>query len=282
MRILITGSKGQLGSQLLKLAGPQHELFGYDLDMDITRPEQITAEFLKVKPQVVIHCAAYTDVDGCEENIELAYQINTRGTENLAREAKKYGADFLFISSDYVFDGIKKTPYLETDKPNPLSVYGDSKYQAEQLVQQITSQHYIVRTTGVYSIYGKNFVDTVIKAARCSSNLSMVDDQICTPTFSLDLARCIYSLIDSRLYGLYHATNSGQCSWYQFTLQIFDIMKIEVDLNPVKSSKLSRKAKRPAYSVLENANLEKNQICFMRPWQEALEDFLSNHYQAKS
>ncbi|MDZ7836894.1 MAG: dTDP-4-dehydrorhamnose reductase [Actinomycetota bacterium] len=234
MRILITGSRGQLGSQLISLGGSEHQLYGYDLDMDITDAEKVKTEFARVEPQAVIHCAAYTDVDGCEDRVQFTYDVNTTGTENLVREAKKYDADFLFISSDYVFDGNKGSPYLETDQAHPLSVYGDSKYRAEKLVAEITDRHYIVRTTGIYSKYGKNFVDTVIKAARKKSSLSIVDDQVCTPTFSLDLARCIYALIGTRVYGIYHATNAGQCSWYQFTRYMLDIMGIDTQLEPVR------------------------------------------------
>jgi len=282
MKILITGSRGQLGSQLICLAGPEHNIYGYDLDMDITDVSVVKEEFSKVKPQMVIHCAAYTDVDGCEERKDLCYQVNTRGTQNLVREAQRHGSDFLFISTDYVFDGEKNTPYLETDQPHPLSIYGDSKYQAEQLVQEYLNNYYIVRTTGIYSRFGKNFVDTIIKTAGKNSCLDIVDDQVCTPTYSLDLAQCIYALIETRLYGIYHATNSGQCTWYQFTRQIFDIMGIKAKVRPIESHKLGRKAQRPAYSVLQNHNLEKNNIFFMRSWEEALQDFLLNDYKLLS
>ncbi|MGM0365705.1 MAG: dTDP-4-dehydrorhamnose reductase [Actinomycetota bacterium] len=280
MKVLITGSRGQLGSQLIDTAGSGYRVYGYDLDMDITDAAAVKKEFAKVRPDMVIHCAAYTDVDGCEVKKELCYRVNTRGTENLAREAKRHGSDFLFISTDYVFDGKKDTPYLETDLPNPLSVYGDSKYQAEQLIQECLDNYYIVRTTGIYSRFGKNFVDTIINTAGKNSRLDIVDDQVCTPTYSLDLVRCIYALIPAKAYGIYHATNKGQCTWYQFTRQIFNIMGIDVKLMPIGSGKLGRKAKRPSYSVLENRSLEKNNIFFMRDWKEALKDFLLNDYKS--
>ncbi|MGM0368111.1 MAG: dTDP-4-dehydrorhamnose reductase [Actinomycetota bacterium] len=278
MRILVTGSKGQLGTELTNIAPQKHSIYGFDLDMDITKPAEIEEKFSKVKPAVAIHCAAITDVDGCEDKKDLTYLVNTRGTENLAKVCQKYGADLLFISSDYVFDGAKGRPYVETDAPNPLSVYGDSKYQAEKIIKGLLDNYYILRTTGIYSKYGKNFVDTVIKAGRQKEELNIVNDQICTPTYSLDLAECIYSLLDLGKYGIYHTTNNGGCSWYDFTAEIFKILQINTQLLPIESSRLGRKAKRPAFSVLENRNLESNHIYFFRHWREALKEYLTGNY----
>lgn len=275
MRILITGSKGQLGTELISIAPKKHEIFGYDMDMDITKPQEIEEKFLKAKPDIVIHCAALTDVDGCEDKKEAAYLINTKGTENLAEACKKHGSDLLFISTDYVFDGTKGRPYVEMDKPNPLSVYGDSKYRAEEIIKKTMKNFYIARTTGIYSKYGKNFVDTVIKAGKDNNKLDIVNDQICTPTYSLDLANCIYKLIETKNYGIYHATNNGQCSWFYFTLEIFKILNINTQVLPIESKKLSRKAKRPAFSVLENQRLESSNIYFFKHWKEALKQYLT-------
>lgn len=279
MRVIITGSRGQLGRQLMDMGWDGHKLFGYDLDMDISCIPAVEKEFTKVKPHLVIHCAAYTDVDGCEKKKDWCYRVNTRGTFNLAREAKKHGSDFLLISTDYIFDGKKTAPYVETDQPHPLSVYGDSKYQAEQLLKDYLDNYYIVRTTGIYSRFGRNFVDTIIKCAGQNSCLDVVDDQVCTPTYSQDLARCIYALAGTKKFGIYHATNSGQCTWYQFTRRIFNILGIKVKLKPIESKKLDREALRPSYSVLENRNLENNNIFFMRSWEEAVKDFLLNDYK---
>ncbi len=278
MNVMITGSKGQLGSQLVELGLPGADIFDYDLDMDITDSSAVKKEFLKVKPGLVIHCAAYTDVDGCEQKKELCYKVNTEGTLKLAKEAKKHDSDFLFLSTDYVFDGTKKIPYVETDRPHPISVYGDSKYKAEKIIRGLLDNYYIVRTTGIYSRFGKNFVDTILKGAETSQKLCIVDDQVCTPTYSLDLARCIKELVSSKRFGIYHATNQGQCTWYHFTKRIFELMGVDTRLMPICSSKLNRKAKRPAYSVLDNHNLEANQIFFMRSWEEALKDFLKKDY----
>ncbi len=278
MNILITGSRGQLGSQLMAMKWPGNTLYGYDLDMDITDTGAVQKTFEKVKPQAVIHCAAYTDVDGCEKHPKMCYAVNTRGTYNLVREAKAYHADFLLISTDYVFDGKKNAPYTEQDPPHPLSVYGDSKYQAEQVLEDYLDHYYLVRTTGIYSRFGKNFVDTIIKAAQKNSTLDIVNDQVCTPTYSLDLARCVHALMDSQKYGVYHATNAGQCTWYDFACRIFELLGFAVQLNPIASHRLGRQAQRPAYSVLENHNLEQNNICSMRTWKEALGDFLLHDY----
>ncbi len=275
MRILITGSKGQLGTELTNIAPEEHQIFGYDLDMDITKPGEIEDKFKKAKPDIALHCAALTDVDGCEDKKDLAYLINTKGTENLARACKKHGSALLFISSDYVFDGTKGRPYIETDKPNPLSIYGDSKYKAEEIIKKLLDNYYIVRTTGIYSKHGKNFVGTVIKAGKKKDKLDIVNDQICTPTYSLDLANCIYKLINTGKYGIYHATNNGQCSWFYFTLEVFKILGIDAQVLPIESKKLSRKAKRPKFSVLENHNLESNKIYFFKHWKEALNKYLT-------
>lgn len=284
MRILITGSRGQLGSELINIAPKKYEVFGFDIDMDITNVKAIEDKFSLVKPDIVIHCAAYTDVDGCEDNVEKAYLVNCLGTENVALVASRYGCEFVYISTDYVFDGEKTSPYIEYDIPNPLSIYGKSKLGGEKVVSQIIDKFYIVRTTGIYSKYGKNFVETIIKNSKDSKTkgvLKVVDDQICTPTYSKDLAECIYSLIDTKMYGIYHATNNGQCSWYEFAREIFNILTLNkiyeepVNILPIKSKDLTnRKAKRPAYSVLSNFKLEKRNIFYMREWKDALKDFL--------
>jgi dTDP-4-dehydrorhamnose reductase len=182
------------------------------------------------------------------------------------------------LSTDYVFDGKKETPYVEEDEPGPLSVYGKSKLAGEAAVSEILKKYYIVRTTGIYSGYGRNFVRTIINNSKKGHKIEIVNDQICTPTYSLDLAKCLYSLLDSKRYGIYHATNNGMCTWYSFTMEIFRIMDIDVEVIPIESSRLDRSARRPGYSVLENANLEKWGICHLRNWKAALKDFLKEYY----
>ncbi len=277
MKILVTGSKGQLGAELLYHAPPQHQVFGYDLDMDVTDIKRVEEVFQSVKPDAAIHCAAYTNVDECEDaSREMAMAVNAFGTENMALMAKKYGASLVYISTDYVFDGEKTTPYIEYDKPNPISYYGLSKYYGELAVKEILSDHYILRTTGLYSPYAKNFVQTIISYAQNGSSLTVVDDQICTPTYSLDMAQCVYRVIESGLYGTYHATNAGQCSWHEFASEVFSILGKDVQINAIKTLESNRKAKRPKYSVLANYKLEKRALMHMRTWQEALNDFLVN------
>ena len=224
MKILITGSKGQLGIELIDIAPQEHKIFGYDLDMDITDRFAIESRFSKVKPNLVIHCAAFTDVDGCEGFRDKAFLVNGTGTENLAKVARKYDCEFVYISTDYVFNGKKDMPYVEEDIPDPVSIYGKSKLAGEEAVTNILEKFYILRTTGIYSRYGKNFVETIIRASKNCRELEVVDDQVCTPTYSLDVAECIYKLIETGMYGIYHATNDGQCSWYQFTKEIFKIL----------------------------------------------------------
>jgi len=276
MKILITGSKGQLGIELIDIAPQEHKIFGYDLDMDITDRFAIESRFSKVKPDLVIHCAAFTDVDGCEGFRDKAFLVNGTGTENLAKVARKYDCEFVYISTDYVFNGKKDAPYVEEDIPDPVSIYGKSKLAGEEAVTNILEKFYILRTTGIYSRYSKNFVETIIRASKNCRELEVVDDQVCTPTYSLDVAECIYKLIETGMYGIYHATNDGQCSWYQFTKEIFKILGKRVTVIPVKSGRLGGRASRPSYSVLANLKLEKNKIYFMRHWKEALKGFLES------
>ncbi|GAI67613.1 unnamed protein product [marine sediment metagenome] len=265
-----------MGIELIDIAPQEHKIFGYDLDMDITDRFAIESKFSKVKPDLVIHCAAFTDVDGCEGFRDKAFLVNGTGTENLAKVARKYDCEFVYISTDYVFNGKKDAPYVEEDIPDPVSIYGKSKLAGEEAVTNILEKFYILRTTGIYSRYGKNFVETIIRASKNCRELEVVDDQVCTPTYSLDVAECIYKLIETGMYGIYHATNDGQCSWYQFTKEIFKILGKRVTVIPVKSGRLEGRASRPSYSVLANLKLEKNKIYFMRHWKEALKGFLES------
>ncbi len=277
MKILVTGSKGQLGAELLLHVPPQHQVFGYDLDMDVTDIKRIEEVFQSIQPDAAIHCAAFTNVDECEDTSkETAMAVNAFGTENMALIAKKYGASLAYISTDYVFDGQKESPYTEYDSPNPISYYGLSKYCGEQALKEVMSDYYIIRTTGLYSPYAKNFVETILSKSKGNSSLSVVDDQVCTPTYSLDMAQCVYSIIESGFFGTYHATNAGQCSWHAFAAEIFHILHKDIEIIPIKTSESNRKAKRPKYSVLENYKLEKRGLMKMRSWQEALKDFLIN------
>ncbi|MBN2072674.1 MAG: dTDP-4-dehydrorhamnose reductase [Actinobacteria bacterium] len=279
MKLLITGSKGQMGMELINTSPPMHEVYGFDMDMDITDRKAVFSTFKDIKPDAVIHCAAYTDVDGCERNSDKAFLINGTGTRNIAEAARRTGSEMIYLSTDYVFDGSKKAPYLEYDEPAPLSIYGKSKLAGEAVVREILGKYYIVRTTGIYSSYGRNFVETIIASSKKNGRLEVVNDQVCTPTYSLDLANCLYRLLDSKKYGTYHATNNGMCTWYSFSREIFRDLDMDIEVVPVESARLNRDAKRPAFSVLENANLEKLGICHMRDWKAALKDFLDGYHR---
>jgi dTDP-4-dehydrorhamnose reductase len=251
---------------------------GCDLEeFDITSFKETLSFVASRAPQVVINCAAMTDVDGCESRMDEAYRINGLGSGNLARAAFDVGAEILHISSDYVFNGEKGGEYVEDDPVCPVSAYGRTKLAGETFVKNNNPRWWIVRTQWLYGPGGKNFVDTILKAAKERSHLDVVDDQIGCPTFTKDLAAEIIRIVTLRPpYGIYHCSNKGSCSWYGFTLRILDMAGLgHVQVNPITSDKLERPAKRPAHSILKNYHLEMTLGDGMRPWEEALEDYLS-------
>lgn len=278
MKILVTGSEGQLGSDLLKILPGKHQVVGCDIqDWDITDLESALENVSKIKPEVLINAAAYTDVDGCESNPDLAYRVNTLGAHNLAIASLKVGAVMVHISTDFVFDGRKGSPYLEFDEPHPLSVYGRSKLASEQWVSAVLNRYFIVRTAWLYGRKGKNFVKTILRLAEEKDVLRVVGDQVGSPTFSWDLAQKIAELIESEAYGIYHVTNSGQCSWYQFAKEILELVgRKETRVEPISSEELARPAPRPAFSVLRNYCLEQRGFSLLRNYHEALKEFFSS------
>jgi dTDP-4-dehydrorhamnose reductase len=285
MRVLITGAKGQLGQDLMRvfsgdgpLQGRQGrtvpEVIGHDIDtLDITDFCAVKEEFLRFRPDTVIHGAAYTDVDGCEANKEAAYNVNVVGTANIAVAANQVDASVLCVSTDYVFDGLSKKPYTESDPVNPQSIYGKTKLAGEIAVQTLANKFYIARTAWLYGHGGTNFVKTIQKVASEKGALKVVDDQIGSPTFTLDLANKISEIVKSDKYGIYHVTNSGECSWYKFTKEILKFAGIQAELSPCTTEEFQRPAQRPVYSVLSNYNLEHRGFSPMRPWLEALKDY---------
>lgn len=274
MKIIVTGSKGQLGIELLKILPAKHEVFGFDLDVDITDAQKVTSTFTEIKPDVIIHGAAMTDVDGCETNPDQAYLVNSEGPKNVATAARDAGAAMVYVSTDFVFDGKKGKPYTEFDAPNPLSVYGKSKLAGEEHVKVLLDKYWITRTSWLFG-QGKNFVQTILKLAKERDDLSIVDDQVGCPTYALDLARKIAELIETEAYGLYHISNQGECSWFEFTKNILEIADIKgVEVRPISSEELNRPAPRPAYSVMENLMLAKNGFAPMRNYKEALRGYL--------
>lgn len=276
VKVLITGSEGQLGRDLVRVLSDEHELFPFDLDMDVTDFDGTMKTVTTISPDVVIHAAAYTDVDGCELDADLAYKVNALGTQNVALACQKCGAAALYVSTDFVFDGKKGEPYLEFDEPNPLSVYGRSKLAGERYVASLLDRYYITRTAWLFGKHGRNFVKTILKLAEEREELTVVGDQVGSPTYSLDLAKTIAELIKTGWYGLYHTTNSGSCSWFEFAKKILEYAgKRGVKVSPITSEELNRPAPRPAYSVLRNYCLELRGIQPLRHYEEALRDYFS-------
>lgn len=272
MKILITGSEGQLGRDLLRVFN-EEEVAAFDLDLDITDLDAVKKEFKRFKPDVILNSAAYTDVDGCETNAETAFKVNAIGAANLALASKEVGSSILHVSTDYVFDGKKNEPYIETDRVNPQSVYGKTKLAGELAVTALMNKYYIVRTAWLYGHGGNNFVKTIQKLAKEKDQLKVVNDQQGSPTFTLDLANKIAEVIRSSQFGIYHITDSGSCTWFEFAKEIFNLSGIKAEISPCSTDEFPRPAKRPAYSVLANRNLELRGFSPMRPWTEALRSY---------
>lgn len=274
MRILVTGANGQLGREVARQAG-SHELVLADRHrLDIADQAAVRTMLREVKPQAVVHCAAYTNVDGAESDADGAFRVNAIGAQNIAAGCLEQQARLVYVSTDYVFDGQAATAYREFDPVNPQTVYGRTKFQGEQLVRQILGRHYIVRTAWLYGD-GGNFVRTMLHLAKERKELRVVNDQTGTPTSTVDLAKAIYRLLDSDAYGTYHATCQGQCTWYEFACEIFKQAGKEINVIPVASEEFPRPAKRPAYSVLDNYMLRMTVGDPMRQWEAALQEYLT-------
>jgi len=276
LKILVTGANGQLGQELVRL--PEHpdvEIVGFGRDkLDVTDPGLCQQVIHACNPDVVIHCAAYTKVDQAESEPDVAFRINAEGARNATLAAEQIGAKFVYISTDYVFDGKADRPYLEHDPPNPLSVYGKTKLAGEEFVKSISSRHFIVRTSWVYGTYGSNFVKTMLKLAEERKMLRVVDDQIGSPTYTLDLAHFLLDLVKTDYYGIYHASNTGACSWYEFAKAIFEERGLVVRVKPCTTAEFPRPAPRPAYSALDHGKIRAHGLRPLRSWREALRSFL--------
>jgi dTDP-4-dehydrorhamnose reductase len=279
MKILLIGARGMLGGDLQPILSVQHEVFGKDIqDLDITDPAQTQKAVGALQPQTVINAAAFTDVDGCESQKGRAFAVNAEGAGHVARACRQAGARLIHLSTDYVFDGTSRVPYTEEASPHPLNVYGESKLQGEKAVQEAGGNQLILRTAWLYGKHGGNFVDTILRLASQQEELRVVDDQRGSPTFTRDLSRAIARLMDKDVRGILHVTNSGACSWFEFAQKILEIKKPLNDrlrLIPISSRELARPAPRPANSVLDCSRFEGLTGSKMRPWEDALQAYLS-------
>jgi dTDP-4-dehydrorhamnose reductase len=279
MKILLTGANGQLGKELVQqLKQTSMEIYSFTKsELDITDEVKVQKVVDEIQPDVIINAAAYTKVDLAETEEELAYAINGYAQRNLAVAAEIIGAKICYVSTDYVFDGTGKTPYKEYDPCNPLGVYGKSKYVGEQLTQTLCSKYFIVRTSWVYGEYGQNFVKTMLKLAQERDELGVVHDQVGSPTNTMDLAEFILNLVQTDRYGIYHCTNSGACSWYEFAQAIFEQSGLNIKVKPLTSEQFPRPAARPNYSVLDHMALRINGFTPMRNWKDGLAAYLARN-----
>jgi len=276
MKVLITGANGQLGRELAKQYREKNdvELILTDVeDLDITDVNVVYEFINRNRPEVIINCAAHTAVDKCEEEVDMAYKVNTIGPKNLASAANSIGAEIVQVSTDYVFDGEVNKALIEFDEVNPQTVYGKTKLEGERIVSKLNPKHYIVRTAWLYGD-GNNFVKTMIKLSETNKTIKVVNDQNGTPTSTVDLARVIIGLVENKNYGLFHATCKGECTWYDLAKETFRLKGIDVEVIPCTTNEFPRPAKRPKYSVLRNYMLEITTGDITRHWKESLADYL--------
>ena len=281
MKVIVTGATGQLGTDVVNnLRSNGHDVMACDRnEMDITDLTQCQQVIGQYQPDVVIHCAAYTAVDVAESDIDGAYKVNAVGTRNIAVAAESIGSKLIYISTDYVFDGTSEAPYHEYDNTNPQSIYGKSKRAGEVLVQSLSSRFFIIRTSWVYGQHGNNFVKTMLRLGQEKPSLKVVHDQKGSPTYTVDLANFLIELMETEKYGVYHASNSGACTWFEFTQAIFEEarqlgLNIIANPEPCTTDEFPRPAHRPANSVMEHLSIRTNGFKDIRPWREGLKEFL--------
>lgn len=281
MRVLVTGAKGQLGSDILSEFGNRNiDAIGIDIDdLDITEHKAAKEVIEKInsesKLDAIIHCAAYTAVDNAEDNEELVTKINAEGTKNIAAAARALDLPMMYISTDYVFDGEGERPWEPDDRRAPLNVYGITKYRGELYVEELLEKYFIVRISWVFGLHGNNFIKTMLRLGKLHGAVSVVDDQIGSPTYTPDLSRLLVDMILTDKYGRYHATNEGFCSWYEFAIEIFKQAGLEVSVTPVTSEAFPVKAKRPHNSRMDKSKLTASGFKLLPPWQDALKRYLA-------
>ncbi len=282
MKVAVVGASGQLGSDLVRVF---REAAKYEIlplvhtQIEITDRESVERVLADVHPDVVINCAAFHRVDECEERPEEGLHVNALGALHVADACSRLGALCVYISTDYVFEGKKRTPYAEDDTASPVSIYGIAKLAGEHLVRNVCPRHFVVRTSGLYGVAGSsgkggNFVETMIRLAKEAKPIRVVNDQVLTPTYTKDLARKMHELLENEAYGLYHITNAGSCSWYEFAGKVFELLNIKPDFGPTSTAAYRLKARRPEYSVLARERLVSLGLDDLRPWRDALEAYL--------
>lgn len=274
MRIALTGAGGMLGSDIQRVFRDTDIVGFMHKDLDITSIDTVNERIRAVRPDFLIHAAAFTDVDRCESEVEKAYLVNGIGTRNIAMVCEDIKCPVIYISTDYVFDGSRGTPYNEWDATSPINRYGLSKLMGEEFVKALTNRFYIVRTSWLYGSSGRNFVDTILRLLSERDSISVVNDQKGCPTYTVDLALKLRELI-GKGYGIYHIVNTGSCTWYDFAVAIASYKGVTKKIIPVTSEAINRPAKRPASSVLENTFLKLEGIGELRNWKEAVAEYLS-------
>ncbi|TVY11821.1 dTDP-4-dehydrorhamnose reductase [Paenibacillus cremeus] len=281
MKILITGAGGQLGRDLIRVLGQAHECIPMTrASLDVGDEAAVRACFESVRPDAVVHAAAFTQVDLAESHLEEAYRVNALGSYYVGLAAEAFGAKLVCVSTDYVFDGMKGSPYHEEDRTNPLSVYGRSKLLGEQFVQKVCPHHFIVRTSWLYGRGGNNFVTKVLALADRQQELTVVDDQFGSPTYTYDLAECIGRMLATERYDTYHVANSGYCSRWDFARAILELAgRTDVTARPITSQGFVLPAPRPQHSAFDDRGLRKNGFPPMRHWRSALGAFIHTDWK---
>ena len=280
-RMMIIGADGQLGTDLVIHFRSQYDLICLtEREIEVSDIRSVSKAFDTYQPRIVINTAAFNRVDECEKQLLRSYEVNALGVKYIGQFAQKIGAMVVHISTDYVFDGKKGSPYTEEDRIHPLNVYGLTKLAGEYFLANETDQYLILRVSGIYGKHkcigkGGNFINAVMKQYRHGDKINVVSDEILTPTSTVEICRQLDVMLRNNLKGLYHVTNEGQCSWYEFAQKIFHILKLEVNIQPVSATSFPVVAKRPQYSVLENNKLKDHQLNVMNAWDVALEEFLS-------
>jgi dTDP-4-dehydrorhamnose reductase len=274
MKLLVTGAAGMLGRDVVLAAGNAgHDVVGFGrTEMDVTDAAALERKFEQERPDVAINCAAWTDVDGAEEPEEAATAVNGAGAGNVAKAAAAVGASVVYVSTDYVFDGVKGSPYVETDQTAPLSAYGRSKLAGEEATAAANKRHFVVRSAGLFGIGGRNFVETMLRLAEVQNEVLVVRDQVGSPTYTWHLAFGIVRLIEGVEYGIHHMAAAGACSWYEFAREIFEQARVDCKVLSATTDMLGRPAARPPYSALVS---QREHAIELPPWQDGLAAYLS-------